>query len=459
MRSSVCVLLLSLAACAVCVRVNVVPDAPGDVWASATQILQEAVVQGVFPGCTAVVGTRQGVLYSAAVGNFTYGTNPPYNSNNPPMTLDTRFDMASCTKVSVTTTAIAQFYQRGEISLHDPIAKYLGPRYNSNGKAGVTIMNCLLHNTGYPADPIPSYASAQFACPSSKYQQPPLTFSCQARIFQNLLNQTLQNPIGKIYIYSDLSMITLAYVVGALARDFGYITEKDLIQGCDQGGDGNQQCYYEAYVRRYVVEPLHLEKTGFLPPQSVWNQCAPTENDTTYLNRVIQGQVSDGNAYAEGGISGHAGLFSTASDMFVLMQNVMYANGTSTWMNHTTMSLFTKEYNNSQSSRALGWNTNDPTVFDSGWNMSCGSLSPRTWMHTGYTGTMLCGDPDRELIVVLLTNRVYPTDTNNLIRRLRQVFTTEVQKIFDANFADPKATTPGTPTIHNRPLLFDQNTR
>jgi len=251
------------------------------------------------------------------------------------------------------------------------------------------------------------------------------------------MNQTLANPVGSTYVYSDLSMITLMYVVGTLALDLGYINTNDLLPQCvGQTAHGvMEQCYYEAYVRKYVFLPLGMKNTMFLPPKNLWANCAPTENDTSYLNRVIQGQVSDGNSYALGGIAGHAGLFSNLMDMSILMRRLMFAaESDDVFLNRTTVQFFITEFNHSQSSRALGWNTNDPTVFDYGWNQTCGEMSAKTFTHTGYTGTQLCGDPTRKLITILLTNRVYPTDTNNQIRQVRKDFNTAVVNIVDQHF-------------------------
>ncbi len=116
-----------------------------------------------------------------------------------------------------------------------------------------------------------------------------------------------------------------------------------------------------------------MTNTHYLPPPSVAPLCAPTENDTLYMHRVIQGQVSDNNTYASGGISGHAGLFSNVNDLAIFMHRIMFAqevkitifstSKNDQFLNRTTVSLFIKEYNHTQSSRALGWNTNDPGVF------------------------------------------------------------------------------------------------
>jgi CubicO group peptidase (beta-lactamase class C family) len=407
-----------------------------NIWEEVDQILEDAIKQKAFPGCVAIALNKSGIIYSGIKGFFTYGIPPPMTPHiNPKMDLKTKFDLASCTKVTATTSAIAQFYQRGEISLNTKIIDILGKDFGKNGKENITILNCLLHNAGLPPDPNPNYWSSSFGCPETDNYYPKENFSCQKKIYQSILEQKLENPIGEKYVYSDLSMITLMYVVGRLARNFDYIKKEDLISSCIENGDnkneGTDQCYFEAYVRKYVFEKLNMKDTMFLPFYSTWKTCAPCENDTYYLHRVIQGQVSDGNAYALGGIAGHAGLFSTALDLSTLMYRLMFAEENDTFLNKTTVQYFIREYNHSQSSRALGWNTNDPTVFDSGWNLTCGDMSPTTFMHLGYTGTQLCGDPERQLITIFLTNRVYPTANNYLIESVRRKFNSAIVKIFD----------------------------
>jgi CubicO group peptidase (beta-lactamase class C family) len=292
-----------------------------------------------------------------------------------------------------------------------------------------------LHNAGYPPDPSPNYYDPGI-CPETANYYPNETFSCQTILLNSLLNQTLQNPIGSVYVYSDLSFITLSYVVGALAYQGNYIHQQDLIPSCAAATASNlmasYQCYFEAYVRRYVFEPLALDHTGWLPNASLYPQSAPCDNETNYRHTVKQGMVDDDNAYAAGGIAGHAGVFSTVKDLNVLMSRLLYATPQDDFLNATTVQYFTTEYNHSQSCRALGWSTNDPTVPDGGWNQTCGSLSPKTWLHIGYTGTQLCADPERQIYTILLTNRVYPNVDNIKIEYLRQRWNTAVQQIVDA---------------------------
>jgi len=106
-------------------------------------------------------------------------------------------------------------------------------------------------------------------------------------------------------------MITGMYVVGKLAKQLNYVKASDILPECPIGKPGEEQCYYEAYVRKYVLDPAGMTHSGFIPSKVVWGIIAPAWNDTTYRHRVVQGQVSDENAYSLGGISGNAGLFST----------------------------------------------------------------------------------------------------------------------------------------------------
>jgi CubicO group peptidase (beta-lactamase class C family) len=306
-----------------------------------------------------------------------------------------------------------------------------------NGKEPITILNLLLHNSGFHSDPNPFWNTPKFNCPETRNQLPALSLSCSTQIYNSVLTQSLQNPIGSTYLYSDLNYITLMYIVGVLADTKGYITPDDLQPYCqgivDNGG--KRQCYFEAYIRKYVLVPVGMTNSGFRINETKWPNCAPTVNDTTYLHNTYQGKVSDGNAYAMGGLAGHAGFFSNVDDLLSLLNLYLLAPAQSIFLNSTTVDFFIKEYNHSQSSRALGWNTNDHTVPDQGFSQGCGSLSFRTYMHTGYTGTLICVDPDRGLIVLLLTNRVYPTPTTqnaHLISVTRTQWTTAVQKAYDA---------------------------
>lgn len=247
-------------------------------------------------------------------------------------------------------------------------------------------------------------------------------------VFASLLNQTLASPPNQVFVYSDLSMITLHFVVGSLAESLGYVTQADLLPECQallpsMGQGLRKTCFYEAYVRVHVFEALELTSTTFRPPASLAAQIAPTWNDTDYRMEVVQGVVSDENSYANGGICGHAGVFSAGADVATFLQLYLHAPAAgATFLNATTVAKFTTPYNLTQSSRALGWDTNEP---NNAYN-PCGELSPLTYNHLGYTGTTICVDPINNLFTVLLDNRVYPDKTGRAleIQTVRQAFNT-----------------------------------
>jgi CubicO group peptidase (beta-lactamase class C family) len=402
-------------------------------WASVDNILDDAISRKVMPGCVALVATRDGVVYRKAHGALTYGLKPPQSPSNAPTTETTKYDLASLTKVTATTSAAAQFYQRGELDLDMPVADgyLLGPRYAAQGKETITPRNLLMHNAGYPPDPVPGYSTSSFDCPATGEAHPAEVLSCDDHILNSLYNQTLINPPDHVYVYSDLSMITMHFIVGTLADRLGYVSDADLLPECQSalgGGAGNgtrKTCFYEAYVRTHVLGKLGMSDSGFLPAKSSWGEIAPTWVDDTYRHITLQGQVSDENSYALGGIAGHAGLFSHVDDLHKLTSALVWPSESVDFLNETTIAYWTRAQNLTQSSRALGWDTNN---YKMNTYRGCGNLSETTFTHTGYTGTQLCNDPAQGFLTILLTNRCYPEKTAQMgtIHTVRQQFNNEV---------------------------------
>jgi CubicO group peptidase (beta-lactamase class C family) len=296
----------------------------------------------------------------------------------------------------------------------------------------------LLHNSGIPPVPSPGYMTTEFGCPEMSKLHPKLSFSCIEKIFDSVMDTRLINPVGDKYLYSDLSMVTLMYVIGALAHELHYVSDNDVKNGCPLGRRGSEQCYYDAYVRKYIFEPLNLKNSMFILPEKLLQQCAPAWNeiDPFYLQvlpgyvvyshrrELVHGYVSDQTAFALGGISGNAGLFTTIKDAYTIMYDIMFGHK---MFNETTLNVFTKPFNISQSSRALGWDTN----INQTNNSHCQYLSKNTFMHTGYTGTEICADRERKIFLILLTNRVYPDYHNTKISKVRNDFSRLVRDILD----------------------------
>lgn len=400
-------------------------------WSELDDIIDDAISQGAFPGAIQLIATKDKILFQSARGTFTYGEPAPATGTNPAVTSDTLWDLASISKVFGATTAAALLYQNGDLDLDARVSSIL-PAYAQNGKEETTIRHLFLHNAGLPCDPIPGYYQAVFGCPEAQKSDPKIAFTCRAKCFNQMMEQTLVNPVGAKYVYCDMCLMVAAHVIGKVALQKGYVTSADVISDCPLDEDGWEQCYYDAFVRKYIFGALKLENTMFNPPESEWYRVAPTENDTWYRHRIVQGQIHDENTYAMGGIAGHAGIFSTAEDLLVFARKWLFAEEKSVdFVNKTTAEYFTKVYNRTQSSRAIGWNTNNKDAKGYGDGGMCGSLSDSTFLHTGFTGTMICADPERGLAVILLTNRIYTTRLNDLQDVIRPVWSTAVQEIFD----------------------------
>jgi CubicO group peptidase (beta-lactamase class C family) len=280
-------------------------------WSAVDAVLNGAIASSVFPGCVAAVRDATGSLVLVeGVGNYTYGepvpgpaaasTTPGESSTgigysaSPPMTPDTAFDMASLTKIVGPTTVAAYLYQEGYLSLDWPVASpaLLGPAFAGQGKANITVANLLLHNAGFPPDPVPGYWEPDFGCPATNQTHPPLTFSCSELIYGAVLNQMLAAPVGSIYVYSDLSMITLMYAVGNLIQAHpGWVQEGWLYPSCTTPGVHpglTAMCYYQAFHAHVILPALGMAATTYLPPVASYGNTAPTWNDTYYRNELLQ---------------------------------------------------------------------------------------------------------------------------------------------------------------------------
>lgn len=427
------------------------------------KILHGGVERQVYPGAVGIVGDSNGnILFSTAVGFQTYDT------QDPAVTLDTIFDLASLSKVVATTSAVALLYQHGYLALDTLVGDVLGEKWNNGGKESVTVKNCLLHNAGFAPDPVPWYWEPETGCPNTDMDFPVEDFSCLDPIiyYDSLMNEQLVTAPGEAFKYSDLSFITLQMVVGTIAMRQGLVSADTVLQCMISGdetisGDRREDlfetspvavvCAFKEFVHGQVFhrpDPTDaavanwMPSSQYRPEKEIWGKCAPTNLDvcdpdddsvSCYTHKRLQGQVADGNCYAMGGVCGHAGVFSTAPDLanlagYLLQQRVSSSlNSTAqrqhyhseeglnegpsegvqllSFLNASTVQLFTTINNETQSSRALGWTTNSIAAEDHGYDHSCGMMSEETFMHIGYTGTCLCADPHHRLFTVILTNR------------------------------------------------------
>jgi CubicO group peptidase (beta-lactamase class C family) len=340
--------------------------------AAAVAYLRAEVDSGAFPGAVLAVGRHGRLALVAPVGTYSVADTRPVEAR-------TVYDLASLTKVVGLTTACMLLVDEGKLALDAPVQDYV-PAFRGPGKDSVTVRELLTHSSGLP-DWRPLYREA------------PTRAAALALVDTTPLVQ----PPGTVYFYSDLGAIVLMQVVEAVAH-----------QPLDH------------FLATRVFGPLGMPATRYAPPPAWRHLIAPTERDTTFRRHLLMGEVHDANAARLEGISGHAGLFSNALDLSRFA--AMLLNG-GAWDNvqlirSETVAEFTRRQDiPAGSSRALGWDTPDePRTSISSAGLQ---FSPRSFGHTGFTGTSLWMDPERDLFVILLSNRVNSHRITTAIRQVR----------------------------------------
>jgi CubicO group peptidase (beta-lactamase class C family) len=339
-------------------------------FAAAYSILEQGISQQAFPGAAFGVLLRGKVLALDGIGGFTY------DLSTEPVNASTVYDLASVTKVIAATSMAMLLYQRGQLLLDQPLVQILpafaqgestgGPRHH------VTLRMLLTHSSG-----LAGYVR--------------LFESARGR--DELLDACLRLPLeaapGGRFEYSDPGFILLGRALEVLAGES-----------------------LEDFCSSEVFTPLGMTTTCFRPPARWRSEIPPTEEDSTFRCRIIQGEVQDENCFILGGASGHAGLFSNALDPLLYAQCLLHGQ----LFTPETIRLFTTPAMPAVSSRALGWDT--PSQPSSSGRF----FSHHAAGHLGYAGTSLWIDFERQLAVVLLTNRTWPHRQSQAIRTIRPAF-------------------------------------
>jgi CubicO group peptidase (beta-lactamase class C family) len=350
-------------------------------FAAAYSVLEQAVSERAFPGAGFGVLAKGQVLALDGVGRFTY------DQAAEPVTASTVYDLASITKVIATTSMAMLLYQNGALSLDLPLAQLI-PGFAQGEPAGsarraVTLRMLLAHASG-----LPGYVRL-FEGPGGREQ---LLDAC--------LKLPLEAPPGSHAEYSDPGFILLG-------RALEIIAGEEL----------------ESFCAREVFVPLALTSTCFRPPADWRSAIPPTEEDTTFRHRVIQGEVQDENCFVLGGVGGHAGLFSNVLDPLLYAECLLSKHQR---FAPATVQLFTTRAELPPgSSRALGWDT--PSQPSSSGRF----FSRHSAGHLGYAGTSLWIDFERQLAVVLLTNRTWPHRHSQAIRTVRPAFHNAVMEALE----------------------------
>ena len=328
-------------------------------------VLKAALADRAFPGAYAIVGDSRGVLAEGGAGHLDWAKSPAPNAH-------TIWDLASLTKVLGTTTALAQLIERGSVQLDAPVQRYV-PGWAGPGKERVTIRHLLTHTSGLPA--------------FKPYDQ--LTHdpdSLAAMIFAT----ELERAPGDSMVYSDMGAFMMGRVVEAVSGE-----------------------RLDRYLAAHVFKPLRMTETMFNPARALWTRVAPTEFDSL-RGGLVRGKVHDERAYYMGGVAAHAGLFSSAADV-ARFATMLLHGGTLDGrrvLKAATLAQFTAYADSARSNRALGWQK-PPAAWAGRF------MSTRAFGHTGFTGTSIAVDPELDLYIILLSNRVNPTRNNPRIGDVR----------------------------------------
>ena len=323
--------------------------------ATINRVVERGIKAGGYPGASVVVGRKGAVVWQKGFGHL------GWTKDAASVTADsTIYDLASLTKVVGTTTALMILFDEGKLRLDDSVVKFI-PEFTGGGKDAVTIRQLLEHRSGLPAG-------------RDLWRIAHTPEEARAAVIAT----NLEAAPGTRYEYSDLG-----------ADMLGFVVEKISGQTLDQ------------FLAARVFTPLGMKDTRFRPDASLRGRIAPTEINPP-RGYPLRGEVHDENAYALGGVAGHAGLFSTASDLAIFAQMMLNGgefNGTRI-VADSTVKLFSTRAKGA-GTRALGWDTCDGEY-------GCGKyMDEQSYGHTGYTGTSLWIDPDNRMFVILLTNRVH----------------------------------------------------
>jgi beta-glucosidase-like glycosyl hydrolase/CubicO group peptidase (beta-lactamase class C family) len=411
----------------------IIPEETGisqELLKSIDSLVMTGIKQKAFPGCQVVAAYRGEVFYCKAFGHHTY------DRTSPKVKISDVYDVASVTKVAATLPLIMRMVDEKIVDVNNPLNSYVS-MYPSGNKGDLKLKDILLHQSGLPSwlpfhyryfvtpdgkPAISNKKTAEFNIPipgAGKYMK--TGYKLDENFFSTGKTEKFVLPVANnLYgsgelrenIYAEMDTCTLMSATYRYS-DLGFIYMQRLIESIYKTPEDklSQILFYE---------PMGMNRTGYLPLERIpANEIPPTENDMFFRNQLLQGYVHDQSASLSGGVSGHAGLFSNANDLLKLYQ--MYLNGGIyggiRYLTEETIAEFTSCANCEQGNRrGLGFDKKDPD----GRKKSpiCEDASLQSYGHTGFTGTMVWIDPERDLVFIFLSNRINPSTDNNKLSKL-----------------------------------------
>ena len=365
------------------------------------EIALNGIKQGAFPGCRVLVARKGNIIYNKSFGTYSYSDSMPVSKN-------TIYDLASITKIAATTLAIMKLYDEKKLDVKDKLSDHL-PYLKNTDKEEITIASVMTHTAGLQAW-IPLYKKTFIGINTlnpalySNIELPDFqTEICENLYIKNSYkDSTIQQIINhklkpdNHYLYSDIGFYLLAELIEKIAQ-------KPLDQ----------------YVEDNFYRPMGLTHILFNPLERFdLKDITPTENDTVFRKTLVHGYVHDQGAAMLGGVSGHAGLFSTANDLYgianMLLNKGLYNN--TRYLSEETVDLFTSYYfPTGDCRRGLGF---DKPARGNNKSPCSKHASPQSYGHSGFTGTFIWIDPEYDLVYIFLSNRINPDAENKKITEM-----------------------------------------
>lgn len=379
-------------------------------------IMQYAITEKAFPGAQLLV-TKQGkIIFHKTYGYHTYDSIQRVN-------LDDIYDLASVTKITGPLPALMKLYEEGKLDLDAPFSKYWSDWKHKKTKKDITLRELLAHQSGLkPYIPflaevlkkgkvkkrfIKTKRSKRFS--SQYYDNIYIKNRFKNKIYRKI--KRVKAGSKKEYLYSGIASLIYPKLIENITGE-----------------------HYQDYIQNHFFKPLGCSTLGYLPKEKNFkNTIVPTEIDTVFRKTLVNGWVHDDNAALMGGVSGNAGLFATAKDLAIFMQ-MLLQKGTyneKQYFKPSTVEEFTKiQYPENNNRRGLGFDKpligNDTLSIKKAYPAP--QVSPKSFGHSGFTGTFVWADPEHELVFIFLSNRVYPSRTHrniynlNIRPKLQQVF-------------------------------------
>ena len=329
------------------------------------ELVKEGMNENIFPGAVLIVGNSKKILFKKAYG---YRALKPRKERN---SVGTIYDMASLTKVVATTPAVMKLIENAKIRLYDPVHLFVDG-FNTSQKQEIRIFHLLTHTSG-----LPPYSQAW-------------RYSKGKELLKNVNSVETINPVGKKFVYSCLNFITLMEIVEK-------VTGKS----------------FDEFTKNEIFTPLKMNSTSFVPPEKWFGKIAPTSQRD---GKMLRGSPDDELAYYLGGVSGNAGLFSNAEDVYnyakMLINEGVFEG--KRMFSKSTINTFTREaFSDGVNRRSLGWDMK--TIASSSGDL----MSEKAYGHTGFTGTSLWIDPAYDVIIIFFTNRTHISRWDNLEKIIR----------------------------------------